>query len=120
MGANKTDKAIQRMSKAAGGVRKIVDVFEDQVGITPKSSFHSHRSSSEDEKKILTDLQKLKPFTKTPGRSHSSFFGISSDPLKDLDEQKFCEWLQRHQRNIAIHFPAIDDADIDEDSSDDM
>ncbi len=115
MGANKTDKAVQRISKAAGGVRKIVDVFEDQVGITPKSSFHSHRSSSEDEKKILADLQQLKPFAKTPGRSHSSFCGISSDPLKDLDEQKFCEWLQRHQKNIAIHFPTID-----EDSSDDM
>ena len=36
MGANKTEKAIQRMSKAAGGVSKIVDVFEDQALIKPK------------------------------------------------------------------------------------
>ncbi len=41
IGANKTDKAIQRMSEAAWGVCKILDMFEDQVGITPKSSFHS-------------------------------------------------------------------------------
>jgi hypothetical protein len=31
MGANKTEKAIERVSRAAGGVRKIVDVFEDQA-----------------------------------------------------------------------------------------
>ncbi len=36
MGANKTEKAIQRMSKAAGGVRKIINVFEDQASIRPK------------------------------------------------------------------------------------
>ena len=51
MGANKTDKAIQRMSKAAGGIRKIVDVFESQAFIHQKSSTHSHKSSLEDEKK---------------------------------------------------------------------
>lgn len=70
MGANKTEKAIQS-SKAAGGVaaglRKIVDVFEDQALIKPKSSAHSHKSSSDDEKKILADLRKLKPFSHIPG-----------------------------------------------------
>ncbi len=36
MGANKTEKAIQRMSKAAGGVR-IINVFEHQASVRPKS-----------------------------------------------------------------------------------
>ena len=115
MGANKNEKAIQRMSKAAGGVSKIVDVFEDQALIKPKSSVHSHRSSLEDEKKISSDLKKLKPFSHTPGRSHASFTGISSNPLEDFNEPKFGEWLQRHQKNIAVHFPTIDDTDIHDD-----
>lgn len=34
MRANKTDKAIERMSKAAAGVCKVVDVFEDQTFMT--------------------------------------------------------------------------------------
>ena len=51
MGANKTEKAIGRMSKAAGGVRKIVDAFEEQAVIKSKSSAHSHGFSSQDEKK---------------------------------------------------------------------
>ena len=73
MGANKTEKAIGIMSKAAGGVRKIVDVFEEQVVIKPKCSAHSHILSSQDENKISNDLQKLKPFSPVIGRSQYSF-----------------------------------------------
>ena len=36
MGANKTEKAITRTSKAAGGVRKIVEVFEEAAAIKQK------------------------------------------------------------------------------------
>ena len=52
MGANKTEKAIQRMNKVAGGVSKIINVFEDQALMKPKSSMHSHKSSSKEEKKF--------------------------------------------------------------------
>jgi hypothetical protein len=115
MGANKTEKAIERVSRAAGGVRKIVDIFEDQTLIKAKSSAHSHKSSTEDEHKILSDLRKVKPFSQIPGRFHKSFVGISSDPLENLDEKKFWEWLQRHQKNIAVHFPtqSLDDSGSD-------
>lgn len=58
MGANKTEKAIGRMSKAVGGVHKVVDVFEEQAVIKPKSSAHSHRSSLQDENKVSHDLHK--------------------------------------------------------------
>ena len=109
MGANKTEKAIGRMSKAAGGVRKIVDVFEEQCVIKPKSSAHSHRSSSQDKNKISNYLHKLKPFSPVTGRSHNSFVGITSDPLDNLNEELFSEWLKRHQSNIALHFPTVDD-----------
>ena len=88
------------MSKAVGGVRKVVDVFEDQAVIKPKSSVHSHRSSSQDENKISHDLHKLKPFSPVIGRSHNSFVGIACDPLENLNEEVFSEWLKRHQNNI--------------------
>ncbi|XP_028407915.1 uncharacterized protein LOC114530546 [Dendronephthya gigantea] len=113
MGANKTEKAIERMSKAAGGIRKIVDVFENQASIKQKSSAHSHKSSLEDEKKVLADLRKLKPFSYVQGRSHTTFAGISSNPLCAFDEEKFSEWLKRHQKNIALHFPVVSDLDSD-------
>ena len=27
---------------------------------------------------------------------------------QNLDEEKFCTWLRRHQQNIATHLPTID------------
>ena len=77
MGANKTG-----MSKAAAGVCKVVDVFEDQTFMKPKSSAHLHRSATEDEKRVLCDLQKLKPFSLVTGRSHKFICGDFSRPIK--------------------------------------
>ena len=42
MGANKTEKAITRVSQAAGGVSKIVEAFEEQVKIPFRSTSHTH------------------------------------------------------------------------------
>lgn len=109
MSANKTEKAIGRMSKAVGGVCKVVDVFEEQAVIKAKSSAHSHRSSSQDENKVSHDLHKLKPFSPVIGRSHNSFVGIPSDLLENLNEELFSEWLKQHQKNIALHFQTVDD-----------
>ena len=103
MGASKTEKAIQRASKAAGGVRKITNTFEEQVSIKRKWSSHSHKSSMEDEEIISRDLSTIEPFKKIPGRSYGSFSGIESNPLHGLDEDKFCAWLKKHQRNISMH-----------------
>ena len=43
------------------------------------------------------------------GRSHNSFVGIACDPLENLNEELFSEWLERHQNNISLHFPTLDD-----------
>ena len=52
MGANKTEKAITRMSKAAGGVRNIVDVFEEEASVKQKTTAHSHKTSTDGERKV--------------------------------------------------------------------
>ena len=108
MGANKTEKAINGASKAAGGVRKIVDTFEQEVSIRRKSSSHSHKSSIEDEKMMSRELSTLKAFTMISGRAHASFLDVSSDPLHHLDEEKFSAWLERHQKNLSLHFPTVE------------
>ena len=103
--------------KAAGGVQKIVDTFEEEVSIKRKSSSHSHKSSTEDEEIISTDLSMIEPFKKIPGRSYCSFTEIESNPLHGLDEDKFQAWLKKHQRNISMHFPTAElesDEDLEE------
>ena len=92
-----------------GGVRKIVDVFEEQVVIKRKCSAHSHRLKSYFHLLKTNDLHKLKPFSPVIGQSHNSFVGITSDPLDNLNQELFSEWLKRHQSNTALHFPTVDD-----------
>ena len=104
MGANKTEKAIERASKAAGGVKKIVEAFEKQVAIHRRSSQHSHRSSDRDEMMILEDLRSLRPFHQVSGRKFDSFEGISHSPTS-FDEEKFVAWIKKHKKNMLMHFP---------------
>ena len=108
MGANKTEKAITRASKASGGVSKIIEAFEHQVSIHPRSTTHSHKSSSNDEKSIGTDLRSLRPFSAEEGRTFESFVEIKPDPTSSFDKQKFTECIQKHKKNILMHYTVAD------------
>lgn len=110
IGANKTDNAIFRASKASGGVTKIVDAFEEQVMTSHKSSYHTHRSSADDEKLICSDLRDLRPFMKIDGRTFHAFEDISCNPTHSFDKIKFKEWrTTQHNKNILMYYPALDD-----------
>ena len=119
MGANKSEKAIHRASKAAGGVRQIVDAFGKQVSMHRKSSSHSHKSSSQDEKIVVTDLRSLRPFHQVNERKLESFNNISYDPTSSFDEKKFVGWINNHKRNMLLHFSSEenDNEDISEDEN---
>ncbi len=105
MGANKTSKSIDRVSRAAGGTAEIINNFDEAVGIKAKASSHKHKSSEKDESLILSDLLTMKPFASINGRFHECFRDASSDPLATLDNAAFNEWLNRHKRNITKHGP---------------
>jgi hypothetical protein len=100
MGANKTDKAITRVSRAAGGVRQIVENVDNKVSMPTTSSKHTHKSSTADEEKISIDLRQLKPFQIDPGRRHNSFPNFSSDPFIGFNDEKSDIWLARHKKNL--------------------
>ena len=63
MGANKSDKAIEKASRASGGQQKITENFDSQVERVKHSSSHSHRSAAADECKVMQDLRAVKPFS---------------------------------------------------------
>ena len=114
MGANKTSKAIKRLSVAEGGIMEIVNKFDLATGIEAKSSSHSHKSSLKDENIIISDHLRLKPFEIIDGRQHEGFPAASSDTLSTLNYEAFHEWLKRHKRNFLKHVP-VDLCSKDED-----
>ena len=113
MGANKTDKSIERASKAQAAHANF-----DARAAHAKSTAHGHKSSSSDELKVLNDLHNLQPFTHKSDRKHTSFKSVSSDPLCDLEEVKFNEWLKRHKKNLLYNVPTVD-GDLESDESKD-
>ena len=104
MGANKTDNAIERSTRASGGVTQAVQNFDHQMNRDVHSSSHSHRSSAIDEAKVIADLCLLKPFSFVPNRKHDSLEDILADPLATFDEQELNTWLSRH-KNLLLDFP---------------
>ncbi|XP_028410703.1 uncharacterized protein LOC114533388 [Dendronephthya gigantea] len=109
MGANKTEKAIKRASKASGGVTEIVEAFEAQMNIHAKSTSHTHKSSTDDEAIVARDLRSLRPFRQEEERKFETFDGISHNPTHLLDKDKFKEWMERHKNNILIHYPVAEE-----------
>ena len=114
MGANKTPKSIERVSRAAGGTAEIIKNFDASVGIKRKSSSHKHKSSEKDENIILSDLLGLKLFSSINNRCHEGFTDASSDTLATLDKAAFNDWLNRHKKNIIKHGPVETSEDEDE------
>ena len=117
MRSNKFEKAIHRASKASGGIRQIVDAFGKQVPMHRKSSSHSHKSSSQDGKIVMTDLQRLRPFHQVDERKLESFNDISHNPTSIFDEKKFVGWINNHKRNM-LHFPGEENDNEDDISED--
>ena len=89
MGANKTDDAIDRSSRASGGEDKIAENFDVQIQRETQSSSHSHRTAA-DEGIVMADLRVVKPFTSVPNRVHKSFPDIHPNPLISVDDGRSC------------------------------
>ena len=120
MGANKTNKAIDRSSRATGGERKIIENFDHKVNKAVNSSSHTHSSSALDEGKILADLREVQPFAYRPNRRFDSFPDIMADPLQSLDQENFNKWLAKHKKNLLLDAPVAQDEEeeVEEDWND--
>ena len=111
MGASKTVSAIERSSRSSGGERQIVENYDQQLSRVAPSSSHSHRPSTTDEVKIMTDFRELKPFNHDPNRKHGFFPDIVADPLAAVDHLELEKWLRRHQRNLMHDAPLVQEED---------
>jgi len=113
MDANKSDKAIEKASRASGGQQKITENFDTQVNRAKHSSSHSHRSAAADGSKVMHDLRVVKPFNTELHRMFDSFPDIQADPLSTLNGTDFDKWLARHHKNLLLDAPLAHDEEAD-------
>lgn len=82
LGANKTEKAIVTISKAAPVVQKIVDNFDRMLNIKDKKTHHSKKSFKGDVHVLLKEIIPLQIWTTQRDRRLTSFPDISQSPFK--------------------------------------
>ena len=103
MGANKTPKAVQRISQATAGIEAVANTI-DKISFVPKRSCaHTYKATASDERAIIHLLQDLKPFDCSTAREHSNFKDISFSMLNKLDMNKFCDWIKKSQKKLSQH-----------------
>ena len=102
MGPNKTQKAMERASKAAAGVQQIVNRLNTVSDVKRVSQAHIHKSAKEDEVMMVQDLRMIKPFERKPGRKHAHFDKIQATPTSGLDMKILFIWLEKHKKQIAM------------------
>lgn len=95
MFSNKTESNIMNRTKALGTIRGIVENCEKQSKVLiVRAKKHSDKSAADDEKIILKDLRKLKPFKFEAGRAHEHFSKIPSTIVYQLNTSHYFEWIE--------------------------
>ena len=114
MGANKTQKAVQRATSSVGGVQCICQSYDKNSDVTPNSTAHSRKTAKVDELCMVQDLNNLQPFKAVPGRCHATFSNIKSSPTLSIDWPAFYQWLNKHKKRMKTW-----NAEEEDDSDDD-
>ena len=51
---------------------------------------------------MVSDLRKLKPFNRKPGRCHPTFKLIEVSPTSMVDMKGLFIWLEKHEKQIGM------------------
>lgn len=102
LGANKTEKAIKRVTNAADAIAAMSSSFDKVVKVSSPSGRHCKHTSEEDKQKISTTLREVRPFCRTPGRLCTGFPTINKTPFSKIDTQLMTEFLKRNITRICM------------------
>ncbi|XP_060556001.1 uncharacterized protein LOC132716696 [Ruditapes philippinarum] len=89
LGANKTNKAIYRSTKAADTVADICSKVDESVSVKKQSTRHQIPKSVKDEVVIHQSLRALRPFFKETDRNCQGMLKVAASPLMKIDTKDF-------------------------------
>ena len=94
MGANKTEKAIIRASKAIGKTSSIVNNFDKITDVKASSQEHSTAAITKDRDTILQVLNSNHIFKEIQGRKHETFAKLNTSIMTKVKENDMKEWIE--------------------------
>ena len=98
MGANLTEESVTRAARSVTGLNTLVGRFDKQTGVPVVTSAHSEKSDETDVSRVVSVLQAADVMSICPGRKHSKFPNISSNPLKGLQREKLISWMESKKK----------------------
>ena len=118
MGANLTEKSLQRAARSVSTVHAVCKQFDNESGVPVPTSAHSTREDKTDVGKVVCAVLTNKLLEQVPDRSHSKYGSIHLNPLHNWDKKKAIEWIKRKQRDY-MKFRTIECDAVSEDESGD-
>ena len=115
LGANLEFGIAQELSRSIGEMKTIMDRFDEDCGVSPRSGRHTEASKQSDIMAMVEVLHENDVFSFQPGRLYSSFRKQSvatANPLDKMNTAQIVEWIlenkekchlkQIYEREIAI------------------
>ncbi|XP_070548874.1 uncharacterized protein [Ptychodera flava] len=100
-GGKLTEKAVNRVSRAAHSTEKILKNLDLEIKLDRPSGHHTVASNEKDLSMIVDNLHNNgRVFNFTPGRFHPSFPSFTRDPFNGLDVSKIKKWISKHLLNF--------------------
>ena len=88
-----TEKSIARVSRSVVSTDKILKSYDSSMKVFRPSGKHKTANTEDDIEIILKHLLERKVFDYTPGRCHTQFRTVKSNPFGSLDGEKLRDWI---------------------------
>ena len=110
MGSNLTEEALQRAARSVSAIESICRNFDRISDVPFGTSAHSTRSDEQDVMKIVSVVIDRKLFSVLPGRTHSAFPRMRTNPLWNWSVEKTMKWIEQKKREYVKyrHSPSED------------
>lgn len=101
MGSNVTEKALHQSARCVSTLEQLTKTFEEQSDVPVQTSAHHTRSVKTDVHKVTSVVLENQLLQIKPGRQHSKFCNISSNPVVKLNIAKMHAWIKQKQERTA-------------------
>lgn len=100
--ANKTPKALVRVSKVVGKLDDVIKNFNEDNSIGKTSGRHKYASHRKDVKTVVNVLQHEKAFKYSSQRFHPSFPNVVRNRMQFINNEQLLSWMYV-QLNSLVH-----------------
>lgn len=100
MGSNFTEHSTTRVARSVTFLDNLASSLDKQRSVVPDTIAHHTQSSNHDIRQFVKMVTKQQSFTIIPGRYHSNFKSLSTNPLKSLDWNKMEKWVKLGHYNM--------------------